>query len=116
LGDPMVDRALAVARAAEDKRAVDTVVLDLRGLTVMCDFFVICHGQSRVHVQAIAEGVREQLKEQKVKVLHREGFRDATWIILDLGDVIVHIFSEEGRQFYDLETLWGEAPVIYRAA
>jgi len=116
LADPIMEKALAVVQAAEEKRALEAVVLDMRKLTVMCEFFVICHGQSRVHVQAIAEGVQEKLKEQKIRLYHREGHRDATWIILDLGDVIVHIFSEEGRRFYDLETLWGDAPVVYQAA
>lgn len=100
------------ARAALDRRANNTVVLDLRGLSSVADFFVICSGNSDTHVEAIADIIEEKLGEQNVKLWHREGERKASWILLDYIDVIVHIFTENAREFYSLERLWGDAPRI----
>lgn len=98
------------ADAALDRKANDVVVLDLKGLSSVTDFFVICSGNSDTHVEGIARSVEEQLDENGVKLWHREGSRKASWILLDYIDVIVHIFSEEARDFYGLERLWGDAP------
>ena len=98
------------AEAALDRRANEVVVLDLRGLSSVTDFFVICSGNSETHVEGIAGGIEEKLGEQDAKPWHREGGRGSTWILLDYIDVIVHIFTEEAREFYGLERLWGDAP------
>jgi ribosome-associated protein len=107
-------KALLAAEAAEDKRACDVVVLDVSAVTLVSDYFVICSGTSRVQIKAIADGVREKLSERGVKLHHQEGYDTATWILLDYGDVVVHVFNEHEREFYDLERLWGDAPELVR--
>jgi len=98
------------AEAAVDRKANSVVVLDLRGLSSVADFFVICSGNSSTHVAGIADIIEEKLDEHSVKLWHREGGRKASWILLDYIDVIVHVFTEEAREFYGLERLWGDAP------
>ena len=98
------------ARAALDRKANNVVVLDLRGLSSVTDFFVICSGNSDTHVEGIADIIKEKMHEHGVKLWHREGERKATWILLDYIDVIVHIFTENERELYSLERLWGDAP------
>ena len=100
------------AEAAVDTRANNVVVLDLRGLSSVTDFFVICSGNSDTHVEGIANNIEEKLEEHGAKLWHREGGRRATWILLDYIDAIVHIFTEEVRDFYGLERLWGDAPRV----
>jgi len=92
-----------------EKRGRDPVVLDLREVSLIADYFILATGNSRTHVQALARYLEEFSDEQGVKLLRREGFQDARWILLDYGGVIVHLFQEETRQFYDLERLWGDA-------
>ena len=100
------------AQAALDTRANNVVILDLRGLSSITDFFVICSGNSNTHVEGIANNIEEKLEEHSAKLWHREGGRKATWILLDYIDAIVHIFTEEVRDFYGLERLWGDAPRV----
>ena len=100
------------AEAALDTRANNVVILDLRGLSSVTDFFVICSGNSDTHVEGIANNIEEKLEEHRAKLWHREGGRRATWILLDYIDAIVHIFTEEVRDFYGLERLWGDAPRV----
>jgi len=100
------------ARAALDRKANNVVVLDLRGLSSVADFFVICSGNSDTHVEGIADIIEEKLAEHGAKLWHREGGRGATWILLDYIDVIVHIFTEDARDFYSLERLWGDAAKV----
>jgi ribosome-associated protein len=97
------------AEAALDLRAVDLVALDMRELTVITDYFLICHGTSNVHLRAIADRMQERFEEQRLRP-RTEGYREAQWILLDYGDLVVHIFSEEAREFYSLERLWSDAP------
>jgi len=104
--------AQLVAQAVEEKKGLDPVTLDLREITPIADYFVITSGTSAIQVQAIADRVEELLKENGVKLLRREGREHARWILLDYGDVVVHIFQEEERRFYDLERLWGDARVV----
>ena len=89
------------ARAALDRKANNVVSLDLRGLSSVTDFFVICSGTSDTHVEGIANIIKEKLEEHNVKLWHREGGRRASWILLDYIDVIVHIFTEEARKMND---------------
>lgn len=84
----------------------------MQGVMTICDYFVLCHSRSKAHSQALAEYVEEKLDEREIFPLHREGVKDATWVILDYMHVVVHIFSEEAREFYDLRRLWGEAPEV----
>jgi ribosome-associated protein len=98
------------ARAALDIKANNIVTLDLRGLSSVTDFFVICSGNSDTHVEGIADNIQRKLAENNVKLWHREGDKRSPWVLLDYIDVIVHVFTEEARGFYDLERLWGDAP------
>lgn len=97
---------------ALDKKGEDLVVLDLRGLSSVTDYFVVCHGASRRHVQAIAENVRFGMRKLSVPEAHMEGFPEGRWVVLDYIDAIVHVFDEEMRTTYQLEELWGEAARI----
>lgn len=99
-------------QAAEDKKAVDITVLDIREISVIADYFIICSGRSGTQVQAIVENIQERLEKDGVVTLRREGFREGNWVLLDYGDVIVHVFRETERQFYNLERLWGDAQVV----
>ena len=87
-------------------------MLDVSGLLVITDLFVIGTGTSRRHVLTLAEEVEERLKQEDRRPLRREGVEDATWVLLDYGDVVVHVFDEETRRYYDLERLWGDAPRV----
>lgn len=95
---------------AEEKKAVDTVVLDLRGITSFTEFFVITSGTNQRQVQAIADEITSKLrKNNKLKAIRIEGYSTGEWVLLDYGDFVVHIFNEKSRAFYDLERLWRDA-------
>jgi len=104
-----VDRA---AKAADGKKAVDLVVLDLRKATGFTDFFVIASGTSSRQVRAIADAVIETLSAEGVKPAHIEGYDRGEWILIDYFDFVVHVFSPDTRSFYGLERLWGSAERI----
>lgn len=101
-----------VVKAADDKRAEDILVLDMKDVSVMADYFVICEGSSERQVQAIARGIKEAVEDSDAIVNRMEGFEQARWILIDLGDVVCHIFHQEERSYYNLERLWGDAPII----
>lgn len=96
----------AIVAAAEDKKANYITEIDLRGKTLIADFFIICSGTSNIHIRSVADGIVESLEKQGVRQRRMEGYSEATWILLDYGDVIVHVMSEELRSFYGLEKLW----------
>ena len=98
------------AEAASGVKPAYLAILDLRGLSSFTDYFVIAGADSFRQVRALAERVEERLALASVRMLHREGTGEAHWILLDYQDVVVHIFDEQTRQFYDLERLWGDAP------
>lgn len=100
------------ARSALDKKADDVVVLDLQQLSAVADFFLMCSGASATHLDTIAEGVRETLKASGVRPRHLEGTAKSGWLLLDYGDVVIHVFLGETRAYYALERLWGDAPVL----
>ena len=104
--------ARLAARAALDKRAVDLVVLDLQGMSSLADFFLVCSGRSTAQMDTIAEAIAIALRAEGIRVLHREGTAESGWLLLDYGDVVVHVFGEEPRAFYGLERLWGDAPML----
>jgi ribosome-associated protein len=99
---------IAVA-AADDKKALDMLVLRLIAITEFTDYFVICTGNSTRQTQAIADAVTDKLKEVKLRPMHTEGYTTGEWILIDYGAFIVHIFAPEARKFYDLERLWRDA-------
>jgi ribosome-associated protein len=97
-------------RAAEEKQAVDILALDLRGITTMADVFLICHGRNTRQNQAIADEIEKQLKEVNgERPLAIEGLSNAEWILMDYGDLVVHIFTEKSREYYELERLYRDA-------
>ena len=94
---------------ALDKKAEDALILDVRGISNVADFFLICNGTSEPHLKAIADEITRRLREAGVRPLHRDGFPPSRWIVMDYNDVLVHIFHPELRQRYSLEDLWGDA-------
>ena len=98
-----------ICDAADAIKAQDIVVLDVQGLTTLADYFVMCSGTSTTHIQSIAQSVRENLREKANLRAKPEGDSASLWIIMDYGDVILHIFDQETREFYDLERLWADA-------
>jgi ribosome-associated protein len=104
--------ALAAARAASDKKAVDLRILDLRKVSSFADFFVICTGTSDPHLKAIGTGIREKLRDDLGLTAHADGFPASQWVVLDYSGVIIHIFQPDKRAFYDLESLWRDAPAV----
>lgn len=104
-------KAVAAAKAALAKKAKDTIILELKGITTIADYFVISSGENTTQVKAIAENVRTELKENAIKPLSIEGLSHAHWVLMDYGDFIVHIFLEETRAYYELEKLWLDAPL-----
>ncbi len=98
--------------AATEKKASHIVILDLRKRTDLTDYFLICSGNSKVQVQAIADNIQEKTYGTPYKASTVEGYSHGNWVILDLGDMIVHIFQKDVRAHYDLERLWGDVPVV----
>ncbi len=103
----MADLLTTVYDAATDKKAEDIVTLDLGGRTIVADHFVIATGRSKIQTRAIADAILEKLRENGFPVARTEGYADGGWILIDLGTVIVHVFTPEQRAFYNLERLWG---------
>jgi ribosome-associated protein len=111
----LTDLPPEVARAAElmlDRKAQDVAVLDLRGIAGVTDFFLIATGRSDTHVSAIADFMIDQLKEEGVRPVGVEGLRGGRWVLVDYVDFVVHVFHPSAREFYQLERLWGDAPLI----
>jgi ribosome-associated protein len=98
-------------KAADDKRAEDIMALNMQGISLIADYFIICHGNSDKQVQAIAREMKEKAEEHGYSVRRMEGFDEATWILIDLGDVVAHVFHRDERSYYKLERLWGDAPL-----
>ena len=99
----------AAGEAAQGKKARDLVALDLRGLSGVADYFLICSGESEVQVKAIAEAVEEKLKLQGARPWHVEGLEGRRWVLLDYVELVVHVFHHRTREYYLLERLWGDA-------
>jgi ribosome-associated protein len=112
LPDPGRDTALAVARAGLDKKAEDVLVFDVRGLSSYADYLVLMSADSDRQAGAIADHVDQQLKEAGHSKIAVEGYETGTWIIVDYGDVVIHVMGRETRSFYDLEGLWADAPRV----
>ena len=99
-----------IAKAALAKKAKDVILLDLRKLSSICDYFIIASGDSIIQIDTIADNIEKELIAHNRKVWHREGCGETHWILLDYGDIVVHIFHKETRLFYNLEKLWHDAP------
>ena len=96
---------------ALEKKAFDIKILDLRKLSSVCDFFVICSANVEIHAKAIADGIMENLQKRGIGFWHNEGYQACRWILLDYVDVVIHIFLPKVREFYALEKLWGDARI-----
>lgn len=99
-----------IAEAASDKKASDIVFIDMKNVSLVADYFIICSGNSVPQVKAIADNIEEKLHEAGHELIHREGYREGRWVLLDYGTCVAHIFLTEEREFYHLERLWGDAP------
>ncbi len=105
--------ALIAAKAADEKKATDIMVQEVGAITSMCDYFVIATAANNRQVDAIIEEIEKQLREQGgIKPASREGLQEGTWALLDYGDIVVHVFQPEARDYYRLEDLWNDCPVI----
>ena len=104
--------AVVAARAAADRQAEDIVILDVHELIVITDLFVICTGTSNRQVKTVVEEVEKALRALGHQPVRREGEQEARWVLLDYVDVVVHVFAEEEREYYDLERLWRDAPRV----
>ena len=102
----------SAARAARDKKAADVVVLDVRAMSSVGAYFLVCSGRSTTHVDTIVEAIRLELKAAGFKPQHAEGASASGWVLLDYGDVLAHVFLDETRHYYALERLWGDAPAV----
>ena len=114
-GRPLLNtkkKAIEAAKIANSKKAKDTLILELKNLSTFTDYFVICSGESSIQVKTIAEAIEEKFSKNKIFLLGREGLSSARWVLLDYGDVVIHIFNEESRAYYELEKFWLDAPRI----
>jgi len=102
--------AKKVTRFALEKKAFDIDLMDLRKITTMTDFFIVCSGSTEVHVKAIADSVVKNCKKDGISVYQVEGYSSLRWVLIDLVEIVVHIFQPEVRSYYQLERLWGDAP------
>ena len=107
-----LELAKICARAALDAKAEDLVILDVKGISSFTDYFVIMNGRSTRHVQGLAETIEQEMRSKRVNTSHAEGIQEGMWVLLDFGDVVVHIFYHEQRKFYDLEGLWHDAKPV----
>jgi ribosome-associated protein len=106
------ETAQLCASAAESKKGYDILILDMRKLTSITDHFVICSAQNTMQISAISDGIRQTLAKTGRHPSHVEGQSEARWVLMDYGDVVVHIFDEQTRQYFGLEKLWGDASRI----
>lgn len=104
--------AKAAVDAIEDKKGIDPKIIDISGISTVADYFIIASGSNHSQVQAIADGVDEALGKNGVPLKSREGYQTAHWILLDYGDIVIHIFDEENRLFYDLERIWRDGKTV----
>jgi ribosome-associated protein len=110
--DRSCQKALACARAAIDKKAENVKILNLTDLSGFTDYFVICSGMSDRQVQAMADSIENALSTEHHELLNAEGYSEGRWVLMDFGDVVVHIFLDALREYYDLENLWADAPRV----
>lgn len=111
--EQILNLAKLSAKYAEDKKAIDIKILDLREITSMTDYFIICTGEVNDHVKAIVKSIEKGLiADEGFKAWHIEGYNTQNWVVMDYFDFIVHVFNPETREYYNLEKLWAGAPVI----
>jgi ribosome-associated protein len=99
-----------ISKLIFNKKGYEVKIMDLRNITPIADYFVICSADSDIQVKAIADEVDDRLSDEGIKCYHKEGYKALNWILLDYFDVVVHVFKNETRRYYNLEKLWGDAP------
>lgn len=107
-----MEKARLAVKAALDKKAKNVLMLELKDLSIMSDYFVICSGESTTHVRAIVDSIEKEFRLKEIRPSGIEGYKMSQWVLMDYSDVIVHVFEEETRAFYELEKLWLDAPRI----
>ena len=107
-----LELAKKAANILDNKKAMNISIIGIRDISVLADYFVIATGTSSTHVKALSDEVEFQLKEEGATTGHVEGYRSNSWVLLDYGNVIIHIFTEESRQFYDLDRLWQDGEKV----
>lgn len=107
-----LQQAKETAKILSDKKGLDIKVIEISDVSVIADYMVIATGNSSTHVKALADEVEEQLDDMGISVSHIEGYRSNSWILLDYIDIIVHVFSNEAREYYDLERLWEDGTIV----
>lgn len=103
------EKCRVIQAAADEKKARDIVQMDMVGLMSTNDYFIICSANTATQVRAIADNIEEKMEEVGVSFLHKEGYREGEWVLLDYGDTVAHIFQQDAREYYALERLWGDA-------
>jgi len=104
--------ALDIAGFIDDRKGVDIKVIDVQGVSSLADYFIVATGTSTTHVNGICDNVMEEMREKGILINHKEGQRGGQWILLDFLDVIVHVFTKEEREFYDIERIWSDAEIL----
>ena len=103
--------AQKICKAASKTKASNIITMNMQGIMLSTDYFVVCNAATATQVRAIADNIEEELEKDGIKFNHREGYNEAEWILLDYGDVVAHIFKTESRAYYALEKLWGDAKI-----
>jgi len=106
------DIAITAVQAARSKKALDITVLDIRDVSILADYFIICSGNSTTQVKSIADEIKVKMQEAGFLLHHVEGYKEEKWILLDYRDVVIHVFHSREREFYNLEKLWADAKVL----
>ncbi len=106
------EMAIRLAKALDGKKGEEIKVLKTEGLTTLCDYFVLCTATSNTQIKAMSDACEEAMEQVGEQAHHIEGHRDGTWLLMDFSSVVVHVFTDEARKFYDLERLWGDAQEI----
>ena len=112
----ILDIVKTAVRAIDSKQGLDTEVIRITDLTVLADYFVICSGGSNTQINALCDEVEKELDQLGEQPIHREGYRGGTWVLMDFGSLVVHVFTAEARKFYDLERLWQDGHQVNLAA
>ena len=107
-----LELAVQAVKTLDEKKAADLKIIGIRDVSVLADYFVLATGTSGTHVKALADEVEFRLGEAGVEPGHTEGYRSNTWVLLDYGSVVVHVFTPESRRFYDLDRLWQDGQII----
>lgn len=106
------ERISVIAKAADDKKAFDVTILDIKGLSSVADYYVILSGNTSRQAVSIGENIEEQMSKEGYDVFNKQGYNTGKWVLLDYGDILVHVFEKDEREYYDLERLWIDGRMI----